>query len=50
MCAVISAFEDDDVDALGRQLAGGESRSEPATDENDGTALQACSHDTSSFS
>jgi translation initiation factor 1 (eIF-1/SUI1) len=46
MRTIVSAFENDDIDALGGQLARGEGCGESATDEHDGAALQAYSHDT----
>ena len=43
--AVDSTFKDDDIDALGCQLASSQRRRESAPNENDGAMFQACSHD-----
>ena len=45
MGAVDSTFKDDDIDALGCQLASSQRRRESAANENDGAMFQACSHD-----
>jgi len=45
MGAVDSTFKDDDIDALGRQLASSQRRRESSANENDGAMFQACSHD-----
>jgi hypothetical protein len=43
--AVDSTFKDDDIDALGCQLASSQRRRKSAANENDGAMFQACSHD-----
>src|SRR5262245_22420510 len=45
MGAVDAPFKDDDIDALGRQLASSQRRRESSANENDGAMFQACSHD-----
>jgi hypothetical protein len=43
--AVNSTFKDDDIDALGCQLASSQRRRKSAANENDGAMFQACNHD-----
>ena len=43
--AVNSTFKDDDIDALGCQLASSQRRRKSAANENDGPMFQACNHD-----
>jgi len=45
MSAVDSPFKNDDIDALGRQLASSKRRRESSANENDGAMFLACSHD-----